>query len=59
MWEAWENFKMIAFKPDNVPIMFMLIVVLFFLFWGLKEGRRNDKLIKQGKRDEVLKDMQR
>jgi hypothetical protein len=59
MLEAWVNFKMIAFKPDNVPIMFMLIVVLLFLFWGLKEGRRNDKLIEQGKRDEVLKDMQR
>lgn len=59
MWETWENFKLIAFKPDNVPIMFMLIFVLFFFFWGLKEGRRNDKLIKQGKRDEVLKDMQR
>ena len=59
MWEAWENFKLIAFKPDNVPIMFMLVIVIFFFVWGLKEGRRNDKLIKEGKRDEVLKDMQR
>lgn len=60
MWhEYWENFKLIATKPDNVPIVFMLFVVAFFLGWGLKEGLRNDKLIEEGKRDEVLKDMQR
>jgi hypothetical protein len=56
---VWENFLLIASKPDNVPIGGMLFVVLFFLLWGLKEGRRNDKLIKQGKRDEIIKDMQR
>ena len=54
-----ENFLLILTKPDNVPIVGMLFVVVFFLGWGLKEGRRNDKLIEQGKRDEVLKDMQR
>ena len=57
MW--WENFKLILLKPDNIPIVGMLFVVGFFLVWGLKEARRNDKLIKQGKRDEIVKDMQR
>lgn len=55
----WENFKLILFKPDNVPIVGMLFIVAFFIGWGLKEGRRNDKLIEQGKRDEIRKDMQR
>ena len=55
----WENFKMIATKPDNVPIIFMLVLVIFFIGWGVKEGRRNDKLIDDGKRDDVAKDMQR
>lgn len=54
-----ENFLLILTKPDNVPIVGMLFVVVFFLGWGLKEGRRNDKLIEQGRRDEILKDMQR
>ena len=54
-----ENFLLILSKPDNIPIAGMLLVVAFFLGWGLKEGRRNDKLIEQGKRDEILKDMQR
>jgi len=44
----WENFKLILFKPDNVPIVGMLFIVAFFIGWGLKEGRRNDKLIEQG-----------
>ena len=57
--DAWENFKLILFKPDNIPIVGMLFIVAFFIGWGLKEGRRNDKLIAKGKRDEILKDMQR
>ncbi len=54
-----EHFLLILTKPDNVPIVGMLFVLVFFMGWGLKEGLRNDKLIEQGKRDEVAKDMQR
>jgi hypothetical protein len=55
----WDNFKLILLKPDNIPIVGMLFIVAFFVGWGLREGRRNDRLIEQGKRDEILKDMQR
>ena len=57
--EWWDNFKLILLKPDNIPIVGMLFVVGFFIGWGFKEARRNDKLIEQGRRDEILKDMQR
>lgn len=57
--EWWDNFKLILLKPDNIPILAMLFIVAFFIGWGLKQGRRNDKLIEKGKRDEILKDMQR
>ncbi len=59
MAEWWENFKLILLKPDNIPIAGMLVILSFFLGWGFKEARRNDKLIEQGKKDEILKDMQR
>ena len=59
MHEWWDNFYAIVSKGDNIPIVGMLFIVGFFLAWGFKEGRRNDKLIKSGKRDQVLKDMQR
>ena len=57
--EWWDNFKLILLKPDNIPILGMLFVVAFFIGWGLKEGRRNDKLIEKGERDKIRKDMQR
>ena len=59
MAEWWDNFFAIVSKGDNIPIVAMLFIVAFFLAWGLREARRNDKLIKAGKRDQVLKDMQR
>jgi hypothetical protein len=59
MHEWWENFYAIVSKGDNIPIVAMLFIVGFFLGWGVKEAARNDKLIKQGRRDQVLKDMQR
>jgi hypothetical protein len=55
----WDNFLLIATKADNLPIIGMLILVIFFTTWAFREARRNDKLIEQGKRDEILKDMQR
>lgn len=59
MAEWWENFFGIVSKGDNIPIVAMLFVVGFFLGWGIKEGLRNDRLLKTGKRDQILKDMQR
>ena len=59
MSEGWENFLLIASKPDNIPIAFMLLIVSFFSGWGIKEALRNDRLIEQGRKDEILKDMQR
>ncbi len=59
MYEWWDNFFAIVSKGDNIPIVAMLFIVAFFSGWGFKEARRNDKLIKAGKRDQVLKDMQR
>jgi hypothetical protein len=57
--EWWDNFSAIVTKGDNVPIVAMLFIVAFFLGWALREARRNDRLIEQGKRDQILKDMQR
>ncbi len=57
--EWLDNFLTIVTKGDNIPIVAMLFIVAFFLGWGAREARRNDKLIEQGKRDQILKDMQR
>ena len=55
---AWDNFMVILTKPDNIPILLMVASVGFFSWLSLREGLKNDKLIKEGRRDEVLRRMQ-
>ena len=57
--EALPQFLGILTKADNIPIVFMLVLVLFFTWVGLKQALRNDYLIEQGREDEILKEMQR
>lgn len=46
------------FLPDNIPIVGMMVLVLYFTYLGFREGRKNDELIQQNRGDEVLKEMQ-
>jgi hypothetical protein len=57
--EALWQFVEILVKPDNIPIVFMMILVLFFTWLGFKQALRNDRLSEQGREDEILKEMQR
>lgn len=52
-----HNFLEIVTKPDNIPIVGMLLLVLFFTWIGLKQAFRNDKLIEQGRKDEIPEEM--
>jgi hypothetical protein len=55
---GFDQFFEILLKPDNIPIAGMLILVFFFTWIGLKQARRNDQLLAQGRSDEILKEMQ-
>ena len=55
---ALDQFLSIMLQPDNIPIVGLMLLVLFFTYLGLREARKNDQLIEEGKRDEVLKEMQ-
>ncbi|HMF51298.1 MAG TPA: hypothetical protein VK603_21765 [Candidatus Saccharimonadales bacterium] len=52
-----HNFLEIVTKPDNIPIVAMLILVIFFTWVGLREAFKNDKLIEEGKEDEIPNEM--
>lgn len=54
---GWENFLAIVTKPDNIPIVGMLLLVLFFTWVGLKQAFRNDKLNEEGKKDRIPEEM--
>lgn len=54
-----QQFLHILTQPDNIPIMGMMLLVLFFTYVALKQARRNDQLIGQGKRDKVAEEMRK
>jgi hypothetical protein len=54
-----QQFLTIVTEPDNIPIGAMLILVLFFAYVSFKQARRNDRLIEQGMRDQIIDDMRK
>jgi hypothetical protein len=52
-----QNFLAILTKPDNIPIVGMLILVIFFSWLGLREAFKHDKMIEEGKEDEIANEM--
>ena len=53
-----EQFMENLTKPDNLPIVGLLFLVLFFTGLALKEAILNDRLTKQGKSEEIAKRME-
>jgi hypothetical protein len=52
-----QNFLAIVSKPDNIPIVGMLILVIFFSWIGLRQAFKNDKLVEHGKEDQIPNEM--
>jgi hypothetical protein len=52
-----QFFEMMV-RPDNIPIVGMLFLVMWFTYLGFREARKNDELIAQGREDEILREMQ-
>jgi len=52
-----HNFLEILSKPDNIPIVGMLLAILFFLWVALRQAFRHDRLIREGRKDEVIDEM--
>ena len=43
------NFRLIAFKGDNIPIILMLFLLVYFTWLGFWRGHQNDLRMKAGK----------
>ena len=54
-----QQFLIILTSADNIPIMGMMLLVLFFTYIGLKQARRNDQLIDEGRRDQIIEEMRK
>jgi hypothetical protein len=55
---ALDQFIIILTLPDNIPIVGMMFLVVFFTYLALREGRKNDQLLDKGREDEILRRMQ-
>jgi uncharacterized membrane protein len=53
-----DQFLEIMLKPDNIPIVGLMVLVFFFSWLAFREARKNDQLIDEGRADEILKEMQ-
>lgn len=52
-----EHFWEILTKPDNLPIVGMLLAVIFCLGVAFRQALKHDKLIAQGKKDDIYSEM--
>jgi hypothetical protein len=52
-----EHFWEILTKPDNLPIVGMLLAVIFCLWVAFRQALKHDRLIKQGRKDDVYSEM--
>src|SRR6266850_707136 len=43
-----RNFRLIVTKPDNVPIVGLIFLLVFFIWYSLREGVLNDRRIAAG-----------
>jgi hypothetical protein len=55
---ALDHFLHIMTLPDNIPIVGLMVLLFFFTYLALREARKNDKLIAEGREDEILERMQ-
>ena len=45
-------------KPDNIPIVGLLFLVIFFTGLALSEAIKNDRLTSQGRKEDINKRME-
>jgi hypothetical protein len=49
VWGTFDfNFRQIVGKPDNVPIVGLIFLMVFFVWYSVREGVLNDRRIKAG-----------
>jgi len=53
-----QNIWAIISLPDNIPIVLMLGLVGYFIRLSFREAGKHDRLIAEGRKDDVLKAMQ-
>jgi len=56
-WKGWEEIYKMVSKGDNMPIAGLIPLIIFFTYLSISEALRHDRLIRQGREDEILDEM--
>ncbi len=56
-WRGWEYIMSMVSKGDNMPIAGLIPLIIFFTYLSFDEAFRHDRLIRQGREDEILDEM--
>ena len=56
---AWGQFVEIISKPDNMPVAGALLLVVLFTWISMREALKNDRLIRDKRKSEILQEMQK
>ena len=51
-----QNFRLIVTKPDNVPIVALIFLIAFFVWFSMTQARDNDERIAKGEKPKELAD---
>ena len=54
-----KQFLYILTRPDNLPIAGMVVALVFLLGVWWRQARRHDRLIREGRADEIHDEMSR
>lgn len=54
-----DQFVEILTKPDNIPIVGMLVAIAVCLWVALRQALRNDRFAREGRKDRIYEDMVR
>lgn len=54
-----DNLIHILLEPDNLPVAAMFVAMLLLLWVWWRQARRHDRLIREGRRDEIAREMRR
>lgn len=54
---GWDNVVRIVAKPDNVPVLALFVLFIVFTAVSLAQAVRHDRLLREGRKKEVLEAM--
>ena len=54
-----SNFIHILTRPDNLPVAVMALALVYLLWVWLEQALAHDKLIDEGKPEEIIRKMRR